>query len=60
MAQVALAWSLAKDFVTAPIIGSTSLKNLEDLIGTLLYPRLFVYLSNANWSYFTQCSWSPR
>ncbi|KAH9965408.1 aryl-alcohol dehydrogenase [Russula dissimulans] len=30
MAQVALAWSLTR--VTAPVIGSTNLKNLEDLI----------------------------
>ncbi|KAG6907918.1 hypothetical protein DXG01_006848 [Tephrocybe rancida] len=32
MAQIAIAWSLAKDGVTAPIVGTTSLKNLEDLI----------------------------
>jgi len=32
MAQVALAWSLSKDFVSAPIVGTTSLKNLQDLI----------------------------
>ncbi|EIW70947.1 hypothetical protein TREMEDRAFT_43464 [Tremella mesenterica DSM 1558] len=32
MAQVALAWSLACDFVTAPIVGSTSLERLEELI----------------------------
>ena len=30
MAQVSLAWSLTR--VTAPVIGSTSIKNLEDLI----------------------------
>jgi aryl-alcohol dehydrogenase-like predicted oxidoreductase len=33
MAQVAIAWSLSKDDVSAPIIGTTSLKNLEELIG---------------------------
>jgi len=33
MAQVALAWSLSKDFISAPIVGTTSLQNLEDLIG---------------------------
>ncbi|KAG8757506.1 hypothetical protein FRC12_010287 [Ceratobasidium sp. 428] len=33
MAQVAVAWSLSKDYMTAPIIGTTSLKNLEDIIG---------------------------
>ncbi|KDQ51257.1 hypothetical protein JAAARDRAFT_62660 [Jaapia argillacea MUCL 33604] len=33
MAQVAVAWSLAKDGVTAPIVGTTSMKNLEDIIG---------------------------
>ncbi len=30
MAQVSLAWSLTR--VTAPVIGSTSIKNLEELI----------------------------
>ncbi|KAL0948010.1 hypothetical protein HGRIS_010632 [Hohenbuehelia grisea] len=30
MAQVALAWSLANDAVSAPIVGTTSLKNLEE------------------------------
>lgn len=33
MAQVAIAWSLSKEGVTAPIVGTTSLKNLEDIIG---------------------------
>ena len=33
MAQIAVAWILSKPGVTAPIIGSTSLKNLEDIIG---------------------------
>ncbi len=33
MAQVAIAWTLSKDGVSAPIIGSTNLKNLEDIIG---------------------------
>ncbi|KAH9840762.1 aryl-alcohol dehydrogenase [Rhodofomes roseus] len=35
MAQVAIAWSLSKDGVTAPIVGTTSLKNLEDIIGAV-------------------------
>ncbi|KAL7409784.1 aryl-alcohol dehydrogenase [Mrakia frigida] len=35
MAQVAVAWSLAQPGVTAPIIGSTSIKHLEDLIGAV-------------------------
>ena len=33
MAQIALAWSLANDFVSAPIIGTTSLDNLKELLG---------------------------
>ncbi|CAE6480088.1 unnamed protein product [Rhizoctonia solani] len=33
MAQVAIAWSLSKDGMTAPIVGTTSLKNLEDIVG---------------------------
>ncbi|KAG8928276.1 hypothetical protein FRC02_007126 [Tulasnella sp. 418] len=31
MAQVALAWSLSKDFVTSPVIGTTRLDNLDEL-----------------------------
>ncbi|KAF7290758.1 Aldo/keto reductase [Mycena indigotica] len=32
MAQVALAWLMAKDGVTAPIVGTTSLEKLDDLL----------------------------
>lgn len=32
MAQVAMAWVLSKSGVSAPIVGSTSLANLEDII----------------------------
>jgi len=32
MAQVGIAWILSKDGVSAPIVGTTSLKNLEDII----------------------------
>ncbi|KAG8943120.1 hypothetical protein FRC04_003200 [Tulasnella sp. 424] len=32
MAQVALAWSLSKSFVSAPIVGTTSLEKLKDLV----------------------------
>ena len=35
MAQIALAWSIACPFVDAPIIGTTSLDNLKDLLGAL-------------------------
>ncbi|EIM87559.1 oxidoreductase [Stereum hirsutum FP-91666 SS1] len=35
MAQIALAWVIAKDAVSAPIIGTTSLEKLEDNIGAL-------------------------
>ncbi|KAI0948812.1 hypothetical protein AcV7_009457 [Taiwanofungus camphoratus] len=33
MAQVAIAWALSKPGVTAPIVGTTSLDNLKDIIG---------------------------
>ena len=36
MAQVAVAWMLSKEGVSAPIVGSTNLKNLEDILGALL------------------------
>ncbi|EAL22239.1 hypothetical protein CNBC3770 [Cryptococcus deneoformans B-3501A] len=32
MAQVALAWNLSRDFITAPIVGTTSLDKLKDLL----------------------------
>ena len=32
MAQVALAWSLSKPFISAPIVGTTSLDKLDDLV----------------------------
>ncbi len=35
MAQVSLAWSLTR--VTAPVIGSTSIRNLEELISARNY-----------------------
>jgi len=35
MAQVALAWVLSRDGVSAPIVGTTSLKNLEELLGAV-------------------------
>ncbi|KZP13274.1 aryl-alcohol dehydrogenase [Athelia psychrophila] len=35
MAQVALAWVMQKDGVTAPIVGTTSLENLKDLLGAV-------------------------
>ncbi|EPQ52781.1 Aldo/keto reductase [Gloeophyllum trabeum ATCC 11539] len=33
MAQVSIAWILSKEGVSAPIVGTTKLKNLEDIIG---------------------------
>jgi len=35
MAQIALAWVLSKPDVTAPIVGATKLKHLDDAIGAL-------------------------
>lgn len=35
MAQVSLAWMLSKDVISAPIVGTTSLKNLEDIAGAV-------------------------
>ena len=36
MAQIAIAWVLSKPHVTAPIVGTTSLANLEDILGQYL------------------------
>jgi len=35
MAQISLAWVMSKPGVTAPIVGTTSLQNLEDLLGAV-------------------------
>ncbi|KAJ7126283.1 NADP-dependent oxidoreductase domain-containing protein [Mycena epipterygia] len=35
MAQVALAWVMAKDGVTAPIVGSTSIENIVELLAAM-------------------------
>ncbi|KJA16252.1 hypothetical protein HYPSUDRAFT_47566 [Hypholoma sublateritium FD-334 SS-4] len=35
MAQVALAWVMSKPGVSAPIVGTTSLENLSDLLGSV-------------------------
>ncbi|KAJ6529730.1 NADP-dependent oxidoreductase domain-containing protein, partial [Mycena capillaripes] len=35
MAQVAIAWVLSKDGVSAPIVGTTSLANLADIVGAI-------------------------
>ncbi|KAG9089458.1 hypothetical protein FS749_001318 [Ceratobasidium sp. UAMH 11750] len=35
MAQAAIAWMLSKDVVSAPIVGTTNLKNLEDIMGAV-------------------------
>ena len=33
MAQISMAWIMAKPGVTAPILGTTSMANLEDILG---------------------------
>ncbi|KAI1787698.1 Aldo/keto reductase [Ganoderma leucocontextum] len=35
MAQISMAWILSKPHVAAPIVGTTSLANLEDILGSL-------------------------
>jgi len=35
MAQVVLAWHLSKDFITAPIVGTTSAEKLKDAVGAV-------------------------
>ncbi|KAJ7788814.1 NADP-dependent oxidoreductase domain-containing protein [Mycena olivaceomarginata] len=35
MARVAVAWVLSKDVVSAPIVGTTSLANLADIVGAI-------------------------
>lgn len=47
MAQIALAWLLHKEWVTAPIVGTTSIEHLEDAVAALditLSEREMTYL----------------
>ncbi|KAF5346765.1 hypothetical protein D9756_010439 [Leucocoprinus leucothites] len=47
MAQVSVAWTLTKDPSAAPIVGTTSIKNLEDILGAInvtLTPEEMKYL----------------
>ena len=39
MAQIGIAWVLAKDAVTAPIVGTTNVDNMKDILGKLLSIR---------------------
>ncbi len=59
MAQISLAWILSKPGVTAPIVGTTSLANLEDILGESLVHRTtaarVLTLFKARWT-----SLSPR
>ena len=41
MAQISMAWILGKPGVTAPIVGTTSLKNLEDILGESCNPLMW-------------------
>ena len=44
MAQIGLAWILAKDHVTAPIIGATKFEHLTDAIGAYNFIRSCFYV----------------
>ena len=44
MAQISAAWILAKPGVTAPIVGTTSLKNLEEILGASPFPPVSEHL----------------
>lgn len=52
MAQIALAWSLAKEGVTAPIVGTTKLDNLKEIIGELI---LSLYILVVHAEYVCRC-----
>lgn len=43
MAQIALAWILSKNEVSAPIVGTTSLNNLRDLLRGSFFSYIISY-----------------
>lgn len=57
MAQIAIAWNLAKPGVTAPIVGTTSLANLEDILGEYsLHERSESYIIVPGLTYYVRRS----
>ena len=42
MAQISMAWVMAKPGVSAPIVGTTNLANLEDIIGAYARCRAWI------------------
>lgn len=58
MAQVSVAWILFKEGVTAPIIGTTKLENLHDIIGEFMLDHLGLQLVAD--VYVELCSWCQR
>ena len=66
MAQVGIAWQLAKDHVTAPIVGTSKFENLTDIIGAWAVDYLlFLSVSGtltwelmcSSWLLFWQVRW---
>ncbi len=49
MAQVSIAWIISKDGVVAPIIGTTNLDNLKDMIGKRVFAASGCERSNVNY-----------
>ena len=41
MAQISIAWILARPGVTAPVVGTTSLSHLKDIFGAYTLRRAF-------------------
>ncbi|TFK34295.1 NADP-dependent oxidoreductase domain-containing protein, partial [Crucibulum laeve] len=55
MAQVALAWVMSRDGVTAPIVGTTSLENLYDLLGGIHVTLTEDEIKQLDEPYLPQC-----
>ena len=56
MAQVAVAWCLTKEGVTAPIVGTTKLQNLQDLIG--VWSQNLLFWQDSTWWF--QMPWTSN
>ena len=52
MAQLALAWSLANEFITAPIVGTTNLDSLKELIGMFIF---HMFTDDSRYPYQVKC-----
>ncbi|KAG9050675.1 hypothetical protein FS837_003402 [Tulasnella sp. UAMH 9824] len=57
MARVVLAWNLSKDFISAPILGTSSLEKLRDSVGAIQLKLTVEEIQSIDEAYQTRAVW---